>query len=130
MSNIIFFDHDKYTLDDLLEYKNYIEEAYIFWNVNQTPQDKNLNLDLINEDLINAEFILINIKIDLYNDENKIKAINEELIKNKIEKTKINKLLGCYNATPDTDLVISLPKKNIFVGKTIEAIYFDDGVRL
>ncbi|MGI3136343.1 MAG: hypothetical protein ACN23H_02040 [Candidatus Phytoplasma vitis] len=64
-----------------------------------------------------------------YNEEIKIKAINADLIKNKIITQSKKIQLGFYNVSPDTDLVISLPENNIFKNKKIEAVDFDDGIR-
>ncbi|AYJ01095.1 hypothetical protein CWO85_00895 [Candidatus Phytoplasma ziziphi] len=105
----------KYTLEDLLEYEIAIEEAFVFWDVNQKPQEEN----------VNKELIIIN----MFADQNQEEAINQYLIENNIiKKPKIIKL-GCYNATTNTGLVLPLPTETLNSLK-IEAIYFDDGIRI
>ncbi|AGL90478.1 hypothetical protein [Candidatus Phytoplasma australiense] len=108
-------DDDKYTLDDLLKYEIAIEEAFVFWDVNKQPTQTNVNITFVNQDIFASD--------------NKEKAINEYLIKNKIiQEPKLIKL-GCYNITPTTGLIAPLPAGG-FNGIEIAAIYFDDGIRL
>ncbi|AGL90520.1 hypothetical protein [Candidatus Phytoplasma australiense] len=88
----------KYTLDDLLKYEIAIEETFVFWDANKQPPQTNVNITFV--------------KQDIYASDNKEKAINEYLIKNKIiQEPKLIKL-GCYNATPTTGLVVPLPSIN------------------
>ncbi|AGL90517.1 hypothetical protein SLY_0601 [Strawberry lethal yellows phytoplasma (CPA) str. NZSb11] len=108
-------DDDEYTLDDLLKYEIAIEEAFVFWDANKQPTQTNVNITFV--------------KLDIFASDNKEKAINKYLIKNKIIKEPKLIKLGCYNATPTTGLVVPLPLGE-FNGIEIAAIYFDDGVRL
>ncbi|AGL90893.1 hypothetical protein [Candidatus Phytoplasma australiense] len=89
---------DKYTLDDFLKYEIAIEEAFVFWDANKQPTQTNVNITFV--------------KQNIYASDNKEKAINEYLIKNKIIKEPKLTKLGCYNATPTTGLVVPLPSIN------------------
>ncbi|AGL90036.1 hypothetical protein [Candidatus Phytoplasma australiense] len=91
-------DDDEYTLDDLLKYEIAIEEAFVFWDANKQPTQTNVNITFV--------------KLDIFASDNKEKAINEYLIKNKIIKEPKPTKLGCYNATPTTGLVVPLPSIN------------------
>ncbi|WP_342386444.1 hypothetical protein [Candidatus Phytoplasma asteris] len=55
--------------------------------------------------------------------------INHYLMENNIIKEPKLIKLGCYNATPHTGLVLSLPSKT-FHEIDIDTIYFDDGIRI
>ncbi|MGI3136038.1 MAG: hypothetical protein ACN23H_00410 [Candidatus Phytoplasma vitis] len=112
------YDNNKYTLEDILKYEIAIEEAYIFWDAKQKTKDENIRLELIN------------LKIYPYNEQTKIEEVNKYLINNNIIKKHENIQLGCYNGTPNTGLVAFLPENKIFENKTIEAVYFDDGIRV
>ncbi|CAM12062.1 Conserved hypothetical protein [Candidatus Phytoplasma australiense] len=108
-------DDYEYTLDDLLKYEIAIEEAFVFWDVQQKNQEEKGNVELI--------------IINLFVDQSKEKAINDYLIQNKIIKEPKLIKLGCYNITPTTGLITPLPAGG-FNGIEIAAIYFDNGVRL
>ncbi|WP_026071935.1 hypothetical protein, partial [Vaccinium witches'-broom phytoplasma] len=106
---------NKYTLEDLLKYEIAIEEAFVFWDAKQKPQDENVNIKII------VTEILAN--------KSKEEVINNYLIqKNIIKQPKLIKL-GCYNVTPNTGLVLPLPQET-FHDIQIDAIYFDDGIRI
>ncbi|QTX03275.1 hypothetical protein LFWB_7220 [Candidatus Phytoplasma luffae] len=66
----------------------------------------------------------------MFADQNKEEAINNYLIKNNIIKEPKLIKLGCYNATPHTGLVLPLPFGKFLFEFEIDAIYFDDGIRL
>ncbi|WP_320412188.1 hypothetical protein [Candidatus Phytoplasma ziziphi] len=107
--------NNKHTLEDLLKYEIAIEEAFVFWDAQQKTQEEKCNVQLIN--------------INLFVDQSKEEAINNYLIQQKIiQKPKLIKL-GCYNATPNTGLVVPFPLGG-FLSFEFEAIYFDDGIRL
>nr|WP_017192188.1 hypothetical protein [Milkweed yellows phytoplasma] len=106
---------NKYTLEDLLKYEIAIEEVFVFWDAKQKPQDENVNIKII------VTEILAN--------KSKEEVINNYLIqKNIIKQPKLIKL-GCYNVTPNTGLVLPLPQET-FHDIQIDAIYFDDGIRI
>ncbi|GFZ75104.1 hypothetical protein HPP_0620 [Hydrangea phyllody phytoplasma] len=108
------FDN-KYTLEDLLKYEYDIEEIFVFWDATQTRQKEHVNIEVK--------------KIDIFADQNKVEVLEKYLIEEKIiQKQKLIKL-GCYNITPDTDLVAPLPSDD-WNGLKIEAMYFDDGIRI
>ncbi|MCQ9618815.1 MAG: hypothetical protein NOI47_000397 [Candidatus Phytoplasma pruni] len=106
---------NNYTLEDLLKYEIAIEEAFVFWDVKQKPQDENVNIKLIVS--------------DIFADQNKEEIINRWLINNNIIKQPKLIKLGCYNATPNTGLVAPLPSRT-FHEIDIDAVYFDDGIRI
>ncbi|XXP77326.1 MAG: hypothetical protein AB3N34_00030 [Lettuce witches'-broom phytoplasma] len=103
----------QYSLEDLLKYEIAIEESFVFWDVKQKPNEDNPNIQLIASNLFIGQ--------------NKEEIINQYLINNNIIKgPKLIKLV-CYNATPNTGLVVPLPQKT-FNDIPIDAIYFDDGI--
>ncbi|MGE9276611.1 MAG: hypothetical protein ACQKHC_01805 [Candidatus Phytoplasma pruni] len=105
----------KYTLEDLLKYEIAIEEAFIFWDAKQKPQEIQPQINLVVS--------------NIFNDQNKEEVINHYLMENNIiEEPKLIKL-GCYNTTPNTGLVVPLPQENLN-DIQIDAIYFDDGIRI
>ncbi|WP_320414844.1 DUF2963 domain-containing protein [Mulberry dwarf phytoplasma] len=105
----------KYTLEDLLKYEIAIEEVFVFWDAQQKTQEEKVNLKVI----------ISNIFVD----QSKEEVINAKLTQMvDSQKPKLIKL-GCYNATPNTGLVVPLPSDD-WNGLKIEAIYFDDGIRL
>ncbi|MDV3174563.1 MAG: hypothetical protein Q8831_00730 ['Bonamia sp.' little leaf phytoplasma] len=103
------------TLVDLLKYEIAIEEAFVFWDAHQQPPAAEINQELI--------------VLNLFADESKEDAINDYLIKNQIINKPLLVKLGCYNATPNTGLVVNLPWGN-FDDLEIAAVYFDNGMRL
>ncbi|GLH60565.1 hypothetical protein PAWBP_3030 [Paulownia witches'-broom phytoplasma] len=69
------------------------------------------------------------IRVNIFVDQSKEEVINNYLIQQKIiQKPKLIKL-GCYNPTPNTGLVVPFPLGG-FNFLEVEAIYFDDGIRL
>ncbi|QTX03071.1 hypothetical protein LFWB_5500 [Candidatus Phytoplasma luffae] len=109
-------EDDEFTLEELLDYGIAIKEAFVFWDTKQKPQEENVNIELI--------------IIEMFADQNKEEAINNYLIKNNIIKEPKLIKLGCYNATPHTGLVLPLPFGKFLFEFEIDAIYFDDGIRL
>ncbi|MDV3202780.1 MAG: hypothetical protein Q8901_02455, partial [Candidatus Phytoplasma stylosanthis] len=103
------------TLPDLLKYEIAIEEAFVFWDARQQPPAAEINPELI--------------VIHQFADQSKEEAINDYLIENQIINKPILIKLGCYNATPNTGLVVPLPEGKI-EGMDIATIYFDEGIRL
>ncbi|MCQ9618826.1 MAG: hypothetical protein NOI47_000408 [Candidatus Phytoplasma pruni] len=106
---------NNYTLEDLLKYEIAIEEAFVFWDAKQKPQDENVNIKVIVS--------------DIFADQNKEERINQYLINNNIIKQPKLIKLGCYNATTNTGLVAPLPSRT-FHEIDIDAVYFDDGIRI
>ncbi|WP_323847684.1 MAG: hypothetical protein Q2306_02305 [Phytoplasma sp.] len=105
----------QYSLEGLLKYEIAIEEAFIFWDVKQKPNEDNPNIQLIVSNIFVGQ--------------NKEEIINQYLINNNnIKEPKLIKL-GCYNTTPNAGLVVPLPQENLNDVK-IDAIYFDDGIRI
>jgi hypothetical protein len=119
-------DHDKYTLDDLLTHKIAIEKAYVFWDISKAPIDPNVGLHFIN---LNDPYYLKRLNYD-------IKTPKETKIKNYLTKYyKINDKdvqLGCYNAVPNGPIIVPFNSNGSFDhnNNKIEAVYFDDGVRV
>ncbi|MDV3139472.1 MAG: hypothetical protein Q8742_01920 [Candidatus Phytoplasma australasiaticum] len=105
----------EFTLPDLLKYEIAIEEAFVFWDAHQQPSSIESNQELI--------------VIHQFADQSKEEAINDYLIENQIINKPLLIKLGCYNATPNTGLVVPLPEGK-FEGMDIATIYFDDGIRL
>ncbi|MDW3617971.1 MAG: hypothetical protein QFY14_02660 [Candidatus Phytoplasma pruni] len=105
---------NNYTLEDLLKYEIAIEEAFVFWDAKQKPQEEKVNIKVI------VSHITVK--------ENKEEIINRWLINNNIIKQPKLIKLGCYNATPNTGLVAPLPSRT-FHEIDIDAVYFDDGIR-
>ncbi|KOR75224.1 hypothetical protein CPX_001816, partial [Candidatus Phytoplasma pruni] len=104
----------EYTLEDLLKYEIAIEEAFVFWDAKQKPQEIKPQINLIVS--------------NIFTDQNKEEVINHYLINNNIIKQPKLIKLGCYNATPNTGLVAPLPSRT-FHEIDIDAVYFDDGIR-
>ncbi|MEC4558607.1 MAG: hypothetical protein U9532_00210 ['Conium maculatum' witches'-broom phytoplasma] len=105
----------QYSLEDLLKYEIAIEEAFVFWETKQTPNEDNPNIQLIVSNIFVGQ--------------SKEEVINEYLInENIIKEPKLIKL-GCYNVTPNTGLVAPLPQET-FNDVPIDAIYFDYGIRI
>ncbi|MBS2126594.1 hypothetical protein J8J04_02775 ['Fragaria x ananassa' phyllody phytoplasma] len=110
------YDEDyEYTLEDLLKYEIAIEEVFVFWDVKQKTNKDNPNIQLIVSNIFIGQ--------------NKEEIINQYLINNNIIKEPKLIKLGCYNATPNTGLVVPLPQE-ILNDVQIDAIYFDDGIRI
>ncbi|WEX20409.1 MAG: hypothetical protein TB2022_3260 [Candidatus Phytoplasma citri] len=103
------------TLTDLLKYEIALEEAFVFWDAHQQPPTEEINKELI--------------VIQQFADQSKEDTINDYLIKNQIINEPLLIKLGCYNATPNTGLIVPLPWGN-FDDLEIAAIYFDNGMRL
>ncbi|WP_017191746.1 hypothetical protein [Poinsettia branch-inducing phytoplasma] len=106
---------DLYTLEDLLKYEIAIEEAFVFWDAKQKPQEIPPQINLVVS--------------NIFTDQNKEEIINRWLINNNIIKQPKLIKLGCYNATTNTGLVAPLPSRT-FHEIDIDAIYFDDGIRI
>ncbi|WP_349402041.1 putative membrane protein [Candidatus Phytoplasma solani] len=105
----------KYTLEEILKYEIEIEEAFLFWDAKEKPHKIQPQINLV--------------VTNIFTDQNKEEEINNYLMKNNIIKEPKLIKLGCYNATPTTGLVLPLPSKT-FCDIPIEAIYFDDGIRI
>ncbi|WP_284928648.1 DUF2963 domain-containing protein [Candidatus Phytoplasma sp. AldY-WA1] len=110
-------EHKKYTLDELLTHKIAIEKAYVFWDISKVQIDPNIDINIIN------------LKYDV--DTTKEAALTKYLT----EIIKVNDgyaILGCYNAVPDGPIIFPFNSdRNLYYNKNkIEAVYFDDGVRI
>ncbi|MDC9032173.1 hypothetical protein [Columbia Basin potato purple top phytoplasma] len=109
-------EDNEYTLEELLKYETSIEETFVFWDFQEKPpQEEQSRINLVVS--------------KIFTDQNKEEVINRYLIENNIIKEPKLIKLGCYNATQHTGLVLPLPSET-FHEIDIDAIYFDDGIRI
>ncbi|AYJ01221.1 hypothetical protein CWO85_01620 [Candidatus Phytoplasma ziziphi] len=103
-----------YTLEDLLKYNFAIEETFAFWDANKITNKTEAQIHLVSQRINPGQ--------------DKETLINNYLINHNIIKTPKFIKLGCYNVTTDNGFE-NLPSAN-YQEKQIEAIYFDDGIRI
>ncbi|KXT29434.1 hypothetical protein AXA84_0079 [Candidatus Phytoplasma oryzae] len=105
----------KFTIEDFLEYRLSIQEIYCFWDINK-KKNNNEKVEIFHI----KDFINFNENIEDY--------INNYLLKNNIIQQSKLVQIGCFNKSPDTEIIFNLPQGK-YNGYNISAIYFDNGIR-